>query len=66
MTHVQYNKPRPLRLTPVMIGKLFLTLATLALLHGMNFLSDISHYSSFSIAAYSTYEREHQPEAART
>ncbi|KAG1860696.1 membrane magnesium transporter-domain-containing protein [Suillus subalutaceus] len=39
-----------------MIGKLFLTLATLALLHGMNVLSDISHYSSCSIAAYSTYE----------
>jgi hypothetical protein len=43
MTHVQYNKPRPLRLASVMIGKLFLTLATLALLHGMNVLSDISH-----------------------
>jgi hypothetical protein len=42
-----------------MIGKLFLTLATLALLHGMNVLSDISHYSCCSIAAYSTYEREH-------
>lgn len=40
MTHVQYNKPRSLRFASVMIGKLFLTLATLALLH----------------AAYSTYE----------
>ena len=41
-----------------MIGKLFLALATFALLHGMNVLPDISPYSSTPTAAYSTYERE--------
>jgi hypothetical protein len=61
MTHVQYNKPRSLCFASVMTGKLFLTVATLALLHGIEFLFDIS-----SITPRTEWRSDVEPRASRS